>query len=111
MGELLEELCSAGAEKGLCHHDPVVENFVGNADRLCLIDWEYAALGLQVMDYAAFALEWDIQAAMVCQRTGIEQELLAMAMGFYRYQCRLWEVITRTSHSALDVESNRDQQS
>ena len=98
MDAVLERLCSAGAEKGLCHHDPVAENFVGSPEKLYLIDWEYAARGSVVMDYAAFAVEWSIETALICDRTGIETEFLTTAMDFYRYQCRLWEAITQASH-------------
>ena len=88
---LLETLINSGTETGLCHHDPVVANFVGNADRLYLIDWEYAARGLLLMDYAAMAVEWEIDDTTVFERTGIAPELLIMAKTLYRYICDLWE--------------------
>ena len=90
MRELLEALINSGTPTCLCHHDPVVANFVGNANRLYLIDWEYAAHGLQVMDYAALSFEWGIDDAVVIERTGVELELLVMAKNFYKYLCALW---------------------
>lgn len=90
MREMLDSLITSGTPSGLCHHDPVVANFVGNTDRLYLIDWEYAARGLQVMDYAALSIEWGIDDAVVNERTGIELELLVMAKDFYKYLCDLW---------------------
>lgn len=90
MQEVLASLTNSGTAMGLCHHDLVVANFVGNADRLYLIDWEYAARGLQVMDYAALSFEWEIDDAVVIERTGVEPELLVMAKVFYKYLCALW---------------------
>ena len=90
MQEVLATLTNSGTAIGLCHHDLVIANFVGNADRLYLIDWEYAARGLQVMDYAALSFEWGIDDAVVIERTGVELELLVMAKVFYKYLCALW---------------------
>ncbi len=90
MQEVLATLTNSGTAMGLCHHDLVIANFVGNADRLYLIDWEYAAHGLQVMDYAALSIEWGIDDAVVIERTGVELELLIMAKTFYKYMCSLW---------------------
>lgn len=90
MQEMLNTLVTSDTPTGLCHHDPVVANFVGNADRLYLIDWEYAARGLLLMDYAALSFEWGIDDALVIERTGVELELLLMAKVFYKYMCALW---------------------
>ena len=60
MQGLFEELTLSAGQTGLCHHDPVTENFVGSLERLYLIDWEYAANGLLIMDYAALAVEWGL---------------------------------------------------
>ncbi len=90
MQELTESLLGAGLKSALCHHDPVIANFVGSPHRLYLIDWEYAAQGLVVMDYAALAVEWGIADAIVLARAAIEPELLAMAKTLYGYLCALW---------------------
>jgi thiamine kinase-like enzyme len=90
MRRLLETLINSGAQTGLCHHDPVITNFVGNPDRLYLIDWEYAARGLRVMDYAALGVEWGIDEALIITRMGLEPELLSMAKTWYGYLCDLW---------------------
>lgn len=94
MQDLLESLCSKGAETGLCHHDPIMANFVGGPDRLYLIDWEYAAKGLLVMDYAALAVEWEIDDEIVIAQTGVDPELLAKAKKLYTYLCKLWQQAT-----------------
>ena len=90
MRKVLDTLLVSGTPRGLCHHDPVVANFVGNTDRLYLIDWEYAARGLLVMDYAALASEWGIDDAVMIEQTGLEPELLVTAKAFYKYLCALW---------------------
>jgi len=61
MHRLLEELTNNGGPIGLCHHDLVIENFVGTQERLYLIDWEYAANGLLIIDHAALAVEWGLE--------------------------------------------------
>jgi thiamine kinase len=94
MQVLLDELINSDGQTGLCHHDPVIANFVGNSDRLYLIDWEYAAHGLVVMDYAALGVEWGIDDTIIMHRTGFESELLGTAKILYGYLCNLWEEIT-----------------
>ncbi len=94
MQELLEDILNSDTPTGLCHHDPVVANFVGSTERLYLIDWEYAAHGLLVMDYAALGIEWGIDDETIVARTGLEPEELTIAKSLYRYMCVLWEEIT-----------------
>lgn len=94
MQDLLESMVNRGAPTALCHHDPVVANFVGSPARLYLIDWEYAARGMVVMDYAALAVEWGIDDTVVVARSGIEPGLLTMAKALYGYLCVLWEAVS-----------------
>ena len=94
MRKVAEALVNSGTQTGLCHHDLVVANFVGSPARLYLIDWEYAAQGLLVMDYAALGIEWDINDATLLTQTGIEPELLTIAKQLYHYLCALWEEVT-----------------
>ncbi|MCP4048527.1 MAG: phosphotransferase, partial [Gammaproteobacteria bacterium] len=98
MKSVLESLIAKAPLTGLCHHDPVVANFVGNSDRLYLIDWEYSARGLRVMDYAALGIEWGLDDKIVLAQTGLKPELLAMAGVVYRYLCELWQ--EATTHGA-----------
>jgi len=95
MQTLLESLLHSDTPSGLCHHDPVVENFVGSPGRLYLIDWEYAATGLQIMDYAAFASEWQIDDAIILAKVSLEPEPLEKAKALYKYLCSLWEAATK----------------
>jgi thiamine kinase-like enzyme len=90
MQRVLEDLHNHGGETGLCHHDPVVANFVGDDDRLLLIDWEYASRGLLVMDFAAFAVEWNIDDATILAQTDVGAKPLDMAKSLYGYLCQLW---------------------
>jgi thiamine kinase len=94
MRAVVASLTASGAATGLCHHDPVIENFVGSRDRLYLIDWEYAAAGLQIMDWAALATEWQIDDQTMLARTGFDPEHLEMAKALYTYTCALWEEAT-----------------
>ena len=94
MQSMLESLIASSPPTGLCHHDPVVANFVGNTDRLYLIDWEYAVRGLLVMDYAALSIEWGLDTKIVLAQTGIEPALLVKAKAVYRYLCELWQEST-----------------
>lgn len=91
MQALLNSSQFKNAETGLCHHDPIMANFVGGPDRLYLIDWEYAANGFLVMDYAAMAVEWMIDDKLVIAWSGVDSELLMMAKTLYQYMCALWE--------------------
>jgi thiamine kinase len=94
MQSMLESLIASNSPTGLCHHDPVVANFVGNTDRLYLIDWEYAARGVLVMDYATLGIEWGLDNKMVLAQTGLEPAMLTRAEAVYRYLCELWQEVT-----------------
>ncbi len=91
MQYLLETLVTANPATGLCHHDPVIENFVGTAEKLYLIDWEYAATGFQVLDYAALATEWAIDDKTIMDRAPVDPDQLATAKTIYQYLCSLWQ--------------------
>ena len=94
MQSTLKALLRANTPTGPCHHDLVIANFVGTPNRLYLIDWEYAARGLLVMDYAALSTEWNIDDTTVLARTGIRPELLTKAKALYGYLCKLWQELT-----------------
>ena len=91
---LLQSLLDSDNPFGLCHHDPVVANFVGSPGRLYLIDWEYAATGLQIMDYAALAVEWRADDATVMHHAKWHPQSLSRAKELYRYLCALWQQTT-----------------
>ena len=98
MHALATEL-SAAADIGVCHHDPVKSNFVFCADRLYLLDWEYAARGFIAMDYAALSVEWELDAAEILSRVSLEPAVLDKAKTLYLYLCRLWEARCRCTVS------------
>jgi thiamine kinase len=89
--QTLDSLLNSNTPTGICHHDLVTANFVGTKERLYLIDWEYAANGLQIMDYAALATEWQIDDATILTRTDFNPESLTKAKALYGYLCALWE--------------------
>jgi len=91
---LLESLVGSNTSTGICHHDPVIANFIGAPQRLYLTDWEYAANGLHIMDYAALATEWQLEDSAVLERVDIEPGLLIKARKLYRYLCMLWNEAT-----------------
>lgn len=97
MQKVLEHLIASNTPTGLCHHDPVIANFVGNQRRLYLIDWEYAANGLIVMDYAALAVEWQLDDRMVIAETDLDPNTFGQAKQVYRYLCLLWQEVQRAS--------------
>ena len=90
MQQALESLISSNTPTGLCHHDPVIQNFVGTPERLYLIDWEYAAFGLQIMDYAALAIEWELDDSVILERTVFTPDTFTLAKTLYGYLCELW---------------------
>lgn len=96
MHALVNKLQQSHAQTGLCHHDLVTANFVGGPERLYLIDWEYAAHGFIIMDYAALAVEWGIEDEVIVEKTHLAPELLSLARQLYNYLCALWgEVLGR----------------
>lgn len=96
MQMVLEEINNSAVPTGLCHHDPVVANFVGTTRKLYLVDWEYAGTGYPLMDYAALSVEWGIDHAIMASRTGYDAQLLALAESLYVYICALWEETTNS---------------
>lgn len=82
-------------QRGICHYDPVVANFVGGFGRLYLVDWEYAAMGWPVMDFAALGFEWEVPDNVIVERTGVNSASLSRANTLYRYVCALWETINQ----------------
>lgn len=91
MMECLLTLSAQQQAPVLCHHDPVMANVVGSPKRLYLIDWEYAAKGMAVLDYAALAVEWGFSDAKICARTDVRLHSLILAKKLYRYMCQLWQ--------------------
>ncbi len=87
----------ANCAPGLCHHDPSPQNVIADDGKLTLLDWEYAALGLPIMDYAALAVEWSIEPALVVANTHHTAALLASATNVYRYYCSLWHYCVNDS--------------
>ena len=90
---LVTEFTAATSEVGLCHHDPTRSNFVGRNNQLYLLDWEYAAHGPVVMDFAALSIEWGIDDAEMIRRVALDPALLDTAKTIYQYICQLWTAV------------------
>jgi thiamine kinase-like enzyme len=48
---------------GPCHNDLLAANFIGDGDRLWIVDWEYAGMGDPAFDLANFAVSNGLDAA------------------------------------------------
>ena len=83
MRVLVEDFVASATDIGLCHHDPVTANVVRKDTHLYLLDWEYAARGPVVMDYAALSVEWKIDTAEIIDRVALEPALLETAKTIY----------------------------
>ena len=96
--EVLSQL-GPGRANALCHHDIHAQNLVTDcADRLWLVDWEYAGLGDPVFDLASCASQMHLTAAstgLLCDeyiRAGGTVELgrLDLARWAFDYVQWLW---------------------
>ena len=76
---VLEKLVCSKENRVLCHHDPGLHNLRTRHGRLMLLDWEYAGMGFQDMDYAA--------SDMIEPASPVFSELSA-------YQNRLWHRVS-----------------
>jgi thiamine kinase len=84
---LLQQHCA----RGICHHDLVPGNVIFSANTVLLIDWEYAGLGLPILDLATLSAAWQLPTAMLCEVTQTDTALLVEARAVHDTLCRLWE--------------------
>jgi thiamine kinase-like enzyme len=96
--EVLSRL-GPGRTIALCHHDIHAQNIVTDrADRLWLVDWEYAGSGDPVFDLASCASQLELSAAstgLLCDeyiRAGgtVELDRLELARWTFDYVQWLW---------------------
>jgi len=76
----------------LCHHDPCPGNVLGDARMLRLLDWEYAAPGHRLFDWAVLHCEWQLPFEALPPGAG-EHESLARTVALYHYLCELWHAL------------------
>ncbi len=88
MQPLLRRFQNGCSCQALCHHDPVPGNIIAAADRLYLIDWEYAGMGCRAFDFAVIASH--LGSTLIPPDLNCD---LQLAMRVYRYLCRLWEAL------------------
>lgn len=93
MCALVNGLVTADSTIALCHHDPSRSNVIDRNGQLILLDWEYAAPGPVVMDYAALSIEWGIDATEITRRVALNPDMLETAKTVYRYVCQLWSEV------------------
>lgn len=93
----LNQLITSQTPTGLCHHDPIPANFIGTPERLYLIDWEYATTSLIIMDYAALAIEWNLEDKTILNRTTFDPTLFNQAKTLYTALCTLWQALNALS--------------
>lgn len=94
VGALLDELGSVAAP-GLCHHDPGPGNVIVGAAGPRLIDWEYAARGWPLMDWAAVVVDWQQTPGVVAAHADVRSEHLELACELYRQLCSWWTQAAR----------------
>ena len=80
----------ASSLRGLCHHDLNPGNMLLTPGGPVFIDWEYAARGCVLLDYAALVAEWQLPAERMCEVAALDCAALAIASAFYAELCRLW---------------------
>ena len=90
MGPLLRQFQDACRCSALCHHDPTPGNIIAGADRLYLIDWEYAGMGCRAFDFAVLEDHW----GPAVELPPLDCDL-GLAKQVYRHLCRLWELRRR----------------
>jgi thiamine kinase len=77
-------------DRGLCHHDPGPGNVLFRNGTPIFIDWEYAAPGLPVFDYAALVCDWKMPLVEVSAHADIPPDLMEDACTLYAQLCRWW---------------------
>ena len=66
-------LVEAECAIGVCHHDATPANIVFSAGGPLLLDWEYAALGRPVLDWATLVADWQLPLELVSERGDFER--------------------------------------
>ena len=87
---------------GLTHHDPGPGNVIFSGESARLIDWEYAAPGCPLFDWAAVALDWQVGLEELSGELAISSAMLEDACALHRALCAWW---------TQALESGRDQRS
>ncbi|MCB1747544.1 MAG: phosphotransferase [Gammaproteobacteria bacterium] len=89
----LIERIAARAAVACTHHDVVPGNVLFTGRSAMLIDWEYAARGWPLLDWAALAAEWGLPAADVAAAAGLAPGELADGRALYAAICALWSEV------------------
>ena len=84
------ELMESCGKRVLCHHDLSPENILLTHNGAIFIDWEYAAFGIDAMDFATLVCDCEIPAATVISHTELAADTLEAACRVYRALCEKW---------------------
>ncbi len=90
---LMPQFSNISVSNIICHHDPNPENIIFKSGKLFFLDWEYAAPGWPVFDFAALSVEWNIPVSELIVHHEIDVNEIIQASELYRYLCDLWLVL------------------
>lgn len=78
---------------GLGHHDAVPANVLFTPTGALLIDWEYAARGWTVLDWATLAVDWGLPREDIVRQAGVPAAVIDDACALYTTICALWHAV------------------
>lgn len=76
---------------GICHHDPGPANTTVAAGQVVFIDWEYAAWGCPIFDFAVLVADWSFSLTAVAECANIDPVKLTSAVALYRQLTHWWQ--------------------
>lgn len=81
-----------GSNPVTCHHDLnpgniLVRDNAQAANRICLLDWDFAGPGIASMDFASLGTEFSIDTEILAGISGIGKDELAIAATIYQFMC------------------------
>ncbi|MGE0486317.1 MAG: phosphotransferase [Gammaproteobacteria bacterium] len=91
--ETLIERLDGVAAVACTHHDVVPGNVLFTDTCAVLIDWEYAARGWALLDWAALVAEWRLPSSEVAAAAGVTPTTLAEGHTLYTAICLLWQEV------------------
>lgn len=93
--ELLTGLNKTAYTAMLSHHDLNTENILITQDKLFFLDWEYAAPGWPLFDFAAITTECGISGAQIVELFSFDKQEFELAQLLYQHLCHLWQLVFR----------------
>ena len=84
------DLVESQGKRVLCHHDLSPENILVAHGKAIFIDWEYAAFGIDAMDFATLVCDCQVPDEQVIAETDISRDLLHAACRVYQSISEKW---------------------